>query len=92
MIFFATLVSSILSQFSQPSAPMFKIHLRPDQVQQAMAFFQSMVAIFMVGGQSLGIWVYEKFNIEARGGGRGVPVICRSADSAAESTEWSGSG
>jgi len=51
-----------------------------------------MVAIFMVGGQSLGIWVYEKFNIEARGGGRGVPVICRSADSAAESTEWSGSG
>jgi MFS family permease len=64
MIFFATLVSSILSQFSQPSAMrMFKIHLRPEQLQQAMAFFQSMIAIFMVGGPALGIWMYEQFDI-----------------------------
>ncbi|OUM94856.1 MAG: MFS transporter [Thermobacillus sp. ZCTH02-B1] len=65
MVFFATLVSSILSQFSQPSAMrMFKIHLRPDQLQQAMAFFQSMVAIFMVGGPSLGTFMYDRYGIE----------------------------
>lgn len=64
MIFFATLVSSILSQFSQPSAMrMFKIHLQPEQLQQAMAIFQSMVAIFMVGGPSLGVFMYERFGI-----------------------------
>jgi len=65
MVFFATLVSSILSQFSQPSAMrMFKIHLHPEQLQQAMAFFQSMVAIFMVGGPALGTFMYNRFGIE----------------------------
>jgi MFS transporter, DHA3 family, macrolide efflux protein len=64
-IFFATLVSAILSQFSQPSAMrMFKSHLAPEQLQQAMAFFQSLVAIFMVGGPALGIWAYHQFGIE----------------------------
>jgi predicted MFS family arabinose efflux permease len=64
MVFFATLVSSILSQFSQPSAMrMFKIHLQPDQLQQAMALFQSMVAIFMVAGPSLGTFMYNRYDI-----------------------------
>jgi MFS transporter, DHA3 family, macrolide efflux protein len=80
MTFFATLVSSILSQFSQPSAMrMFKIHLRPDQLQQAMAFFQSMVAIFMVGGPSLGIWMYHEFGINASIAVMGVAFLLSAA-------------
>jgi len=75
-IFFATLVSAILSQFSQPSAMrMFKSHLAPEQLQQAMAFFQSLVAIFMVGGPSLGIWAYHQFGIEASVAVMGVAFL-----------------
>jgi MFS transporter, DHA3 family, macrolide efflux protein len=75
-IFFATLVSAILSQFSQPSAMrMFKSHLAPEQLQQAMAFFQSLVAIFMVGGPSLGIWAYHEFGINASVAVMGVAFL-----------------
>ncbi len=75
-IFFATLISAILSQFSQPSAMrMFKYHLAPEQLQQAMAFFQSLVAIFMVGGPSLGIWAFHKFGIEASVAVMGVAFL-----------------
>ncbi len=75
-IFFATLVSAILSQFSQPSAMrMFKSQLPPEQLQQAMAFFQSLVAIFMVGGPSLGIWAYHQFGIEASVAVMGVAFL-----------------
>lgn len=64
-IFFVTLVSAILSQFSQPSAMrLFKVHIPGEQMQQAMALFQSMVAIFMVIGPSLGVFVYQRFGIE----------------------------
>lgn len=75
-VFFATLVSAILSQFSQPSAMrMFKIHLRPEQIQQGMAFFQSLMAIFMVGGPSLGIFVYDRFGIDAAVAVMGVAFL-----------------
>ncbi|WP_407946794.1 MFS transporter [Paenibacillus tarimensis] len=64
-VYFATFVSAILSQFSQPSAlRMFKTHVPPEQLQQAMAFFQSMVAIFMVAGPSLGVYAYNTYGIE----------------------------
>ena len=80
MIFFATLVSSILSQFSQPSAMrMFKIHLHPEQMQQAMALFQSMVAIFMVGGPSLGIFMYDRFGINVSIAVMGVAFLLSAA-------------
>ncbi|MFC4776199.1 MFS transporter [Paenibacillus sp. GCM10023252] len=64
MIYFATFISAILSQFSQPSAmKLFKQHIPQEQLQQAMALFQSMMGIFMVFGPALGIYVYQKFDI-----------------------------
>ncbi|MBW8348468.1 MFS transporter [Bacillus sp. IITD106] len=64
-IFLVTLISAILSQFSQPSGMrLFKQHLPGEQLQQAMAFFQSLIAIFMVCGPFLGSFVYSHFGIE----------------------------
>ncbi|HEY2491872.1 MAG TPA: MFS transporter [Paenibacillus sp.] len=64
MIYFATFVSAILSQFSQPSVmKLFKQHVHPDQLQQGMALFQSLVAIFMIMGPALGIFSYNQFGI-----------------------------
>lgn len=63
-IFFATLVSAILSQFSMPSAmKLFKQHVSPDQLQGVMAIFQSLNAIFMVIGPLIGTFVYQKYGI-----------------------------
>ncbi len=65
MVYFATFLSAILSQFSQPSAmKLFKQHIPAEQLQQAMAMFQSLIAIFMVLGPSLGVISYQKFGIE----------------------------
>jgi DHA3 family macrolide efflux protein-like MFS transporter len=64
-IFFATLVSSILSQFSQPSGmKLFKVHVHESQMQMGMSMFQSMMAIFMILGPILGTFVYYHFGIE----------------------------
>ncbi|MBD0382573.1 MFS transporter [Paenibacillus sedimenti] len=64
-IFLATLVSSIMSQFSQPSAlKLFKQHVSEEQLQSVMAMFQSLVAIFMVLGPIIGTFVYQRFGIE----------------------------
>src|SRR3954447_2453892 len=42
IVFFATLISSILSQFSQPSGlKLFKMHLKPELVQSAMSIYQT---------------------------------------------------
>ncbi|MGM7724440.1 MFS transporter [Metabacillus sp. Hm71] len=63
-IFFATLVSAILSQFSMPSAMrLFKQHVPGDQLQTVMAMFQSLMAIFMVVGPMIGTFVYQKYGI-----------------------------
>ncbi|WP_442600411.1 MFS transporter [Neobacillus sp. D3-1R] len=63
-IFFATLVSAILSQFSMPSAmKLFKQHVSSEQLQSVMAMFQTMMAIFMVIGPILGTFVYQKYGI-----------------------------
>ncbi len=63
-VFFVTLVSSILSQFSQPSAmKLFKFHLPGDRLQRGMALFQTVVAIFMIIGPLLGTFVYQRFGI-----------------------------
>ena len=51
MIFLATFVSAILSQFSMPSAmKLLKQHVPGEQLQSVMAMFQSLMAIFMVIG------------------------------------------
>jgi len=63
-IFFATLVSAILSQFSMPSAmKLLKQHVPGEQLQSVMAMFQSLMAIFMVIGPAIGTFVYQKYGI-----------------------------
>lgn len=64
-VFFVTLVSAILSQFSQPSAmKLFKVHVPAEQLQAGMAMFQTLMAIFMIIGPVLGTFVYQRFGIE----------------------------
>jgi MFS transporter, DHA3 family, macrolide efflux protein len=63
-IFFATLASAILSQFSMPSAmKLLKQHVPGEQLQSVMAMFQSLMAIFMVIGPVIGAFVYQKYGI-----------------------------
>jgi len=76
MVYFATFVSAILSQFSQPSAmKLFKQHVPAEQLQSAMALFQSLIAIFMVIGPSLGVISYQRFGIEISVGVMGVAFL-----------------
>ncbi|MBB6672506.1 MFS transporter [Cohnella nanjingensis] len=64
-VYLVTFISAILSQFSQPSGMrLFKQHVREDQLQQGMALFQSLMAIFMVLGPMLGTFAYSKFGLE----------------------------
>lgn len=63
-IFFATLVSSILSQFSQPSGmKLFKLHVPESQMQMGMSMYQTIMAMFMVLGPMLGTFIYFQFGI-----------------------------
>ena len=63
-VFFVTFVSSILSQFSQPSAmKLFKIHVPEEYLQTGMAIFQTLMSIFMIIGPMLGTIVFQKFGI-----------------------------
>jgi MFS transporter, DHA3 family, macrolide efflux protein len=63
-IFFATLVSSILSQFSQPSTmKLFKRYVPQSQMQLGMSVHQTVVAIFTILGPTLGTFVYFRFGI-----------------------------
>lgn len=64
VVFFATLISAILSQFSQPSGmKLFKMHLSEDQVQAAMSVYQTVFAVFMVLGPVIGTFVFQAFGI-----------------------------
>lgn len=64
VVFFATLISSILSQFSQPSGmKLFKQHLVGDQMQAAMSLYQTIFAVFMILGPILGTYVFQTFGI-----------------------------
>ncbi|PYI52271.1 MFS transporter [Paenibacillus flagellatus] len=64
-VYLVTFISAILSQFSQPSGMrLFKRHVPEEQLQQGMALFQSMMAIFMVLGPMLGTFVYSTFGLE----------------------------
>ncbi|MEF2967493.1 MFS transporter [Paenibacillus sp. M1] len=75
-IYFATFISAILSQFSQPSVmKLFKQHIHPDKMQQGMALFQSLMAIFMVLGPTLGIFAYHQFGIHISIGVMGVAFL-----------------
>ena len=64
VVFFATLISAILSQFSQPSGmKLFKMHLPPGMIQQAMSIYQTIFAIFMILGPMLGTFVFQQLGI-----------------------------
>ncbi|HFJ9486044.1 TPA: MFS transporter [Bacillus cereus] len=64
IVFFVTLISAILSQFSQPSGmKLFKQHLSTEQIQLAMSIYQTIFAIFMVLGPILGTFIFHSFRI-----------------------------
>lgn len=64
VVFFATLISAILSQFSQPSGmKLFKMHLAGEQMQAGMSVYQTLFAVFMVLGPIVGTFVFESFGI-----------------------------
>ncbi|MEJ8545352.1 MFS transporter [Brevibacillus borstelensis] len=59
-VFFATFVSAVVSQFSQPaSAKVFKIHVPEQQVGAAISVSQSMGSLFILFGPIVGTFVYE---------------------------------
>lgn len=79
-VFFVTLVSAILSQFSQPSAmKLFKVHVAPEQLQAGMAMFQTLMAIFMVIGPIIGTFVYQTFGIQIAVGVTGISFLLSAA-------------
>lgn len=62
---FAMLVSSTLSQFSQPSGlKLFKIHLEERLIQQGMAVYQTIYAVFMIFGPVIGTFAYQRLGID----------------------------
>lgn len=80
VVFFATLISAILSQFSQPSGmKLFKIHVPAEQVQMGMSIYQTMFALFMILGPILGTFVYQSFGIEVAIGIMGVAFLLSAA-------------
>jgi len=63
--FAATIVSAVVSQFSQPaSSVLFKRHVPERHVEAAIGFTQSMTAAFMIAGPLVGTFVYARFGIE----------------------------
>jgi len=64
-VFFVTLVSAILSQFSQPSGmKLFKVHLPAEQMQAGISIYQTIFSVFMILGPILGTFVYQTFGID----------------------------
>ena len=63
-VFFSTIISAILSQFSQPSGmKLIKEHLPPEQMQAVMTIYQTIFTVFMILGPILGTFVYQRFGI-----------------------------
>ena len=80
VIFFATLVSSILSQFSQPSGmKLFKLHVPEELVQLGMSLYQTIFALFMILGPILGTFVYQHFGIKTAIAVMGIAFLCSAA-------------
>ncbi|OIB01352.1 MFS transporter [Paenibacillus sp. LC231] len=65
-VFFATLCSSILSQFAQPSGmKLFKIHVPDEYASMGMSLLQTLFSLFMIIGPILGTWVFQQWGISA---------------------------
>jgi len=79
-IFFATLVSSILSQFSQPAGmKLFKLHVPEALIQMGMSMYQTLFALFMILGPVLGTFVYQHYGINTAIGIMGVAFLLSAA-------------
>jgi MFS family permease len=75
-VFFVTLVSAILSQFSQPSAmKLFKQHVPGEQMQAGIAVFQTVIAMFMIIGPVLGTFIFQRFGINFAIGIMGIAFL-----------------
>ncbi|XRG78614.1 MFS transporter [Rossellomorea sp. GAMAL-10_SWC] len=75
-VFFATLVSAILSQFSQPSnMKLFKVHVPGEQMQAGMSIFQTMMAVFMILGPVLGTFVFQQAGMHVSMGIVGIAFL-----------------
>jgi MFS family permease len=63
-VFFTTVISAILSQFSQPSGmKLIKEHLPVGQIQAVMSLYQTIFTVFMILGPVIGTFVYQRFGI-----------------------------
>jgi len=63
-VFFTTLLSAILSQFSQPSGmKLFKQHVPEAQIQTGMAMYQTLISTFMIIGPVIGTFVFSAYGI-----------------------------
>ncbi|WP_227872270.1 MFS transporter [Paenibacillus albus] len=63
-VYFATFLSATLSQFSAPSSmKLFKRYVPQEQLQSAMGIFQTLMALFMIAGPSIGTIVFQNFGI-----------------------------
>lgn len=79
-IFFATLVSSILSQFSQPSGmKLFKLHVPEQLIQMGMSMYQTIFALFMILGPIIGTFIYQHFGITVAIATMGVAFLLSAA-------------
>jgi len=64
-VFFATLFSSVLSQFSEPaSMKLYKQHVPPHQMQSSLALYQTLMAVFMLAGPLVGTMVYQVYGVD----------------------------
>ncbi|UQZ36921.1 MFS transporter [Paenibacillus sp. PK3_47] len=65
-VFVATVVSAIVSQFSQPSSSvLFRQHVPENQVGTAVGITQSMMAVFTILGPILGTFIYTQLGLYA---------------------------
>lgn len=79
-VFFATMFSAILSQFSQPAGlKLFKIHVPEELIQAGMSIYQTLFAVFMIFGPVLGTFVYQTFGINAAIGIMGIAFLMSAA-------------
>ncbi|ANF95476.1 MFS transporter [Paenibacillus bovis] len=65
-VFVTTVVSAIVSQFSQPSSSvLFRQHVPIEQVGSAVGITQSLMAIFTILGPVLGTFIYTQLGLYA---------------------------
>jgi DHA3 family macrolide efflux protein-like MFS transporter len=79
-IFFATLVSSVLSQFSQPSGmKLFKLYVSEELIQLGMSMYQTIFAVFMILGPIIGTFIYQYYGINLAIGITGIAFLLSAA-------------